>query len=43
MPSAEILKKIDINQDFNITQKELNDFLNNKNTKEENWKSTLIW
>ena len=35
MPSAEILKKIDINQDFNITQKELNDFLNNKNTKEE--------
>jgi len=39
MPSAEILKKIDINQDFNITQKELNDFLNNKNTKEEDIKA----
>ena len=39
MPSAEILKKIDINQDFNITTKELNDFLNNKNTKEEDIKA----
>jgi len=37
--NQEILKKIDINQDFNITTKELNDFLNNKNTKEEDIKA----
>ena len=31
---SEILKKIDINEDFNITTKELNDFLTDKNTKD---------
>jgi hypothetical protein len=34
MPNQEILNKVDINKDFNITTKELNDFLTDKNTKE---------